>query len=388
MENAKDNAISDVADRHTPMMQQYLGLKAEHPHTLLFYRMGDFYELFFSDAEKAARLLGITLTQRGQSAGQPVVMAGVPFHSVETYLARLIKLGESVAICEQVGDVATAKGPVERKVVRVVTPGTLTDLELLNDKSEAILLSLHQGPRHQCGLAWLSLTQGVVQLAECVLDDLASSLRRLHTDHVDLWQLHAWGPAPLEESLSAIDHAVSAGMVRYAGVCNFVGWQTAQAATWQSAFPGRASIVSSQVEYSLLARRAEVEVIPAVRAFGMGLFPWSPLGRGVLAGRYRTGIPRDSRGGQAHFSWFVEPYLEQRSRSVVEAVATAASGLDLSCAQVALLWARDAPGVTAPLIGPRTPEHLEQLLETESIELPDEIMSALDDVSGGPNAGR
>lgn len=221
-----------------------------------------------------------------------------------------------------------------------------------------------------------------------LLDDLASSLRRLHTDHVDLWQLHAWGPAPLEESLSAIDHAVSAGMVRYAGVCNFVGWQTAQAATWQSAFPGRASIVSSQVEYSLLARRAEVEVIPAVRAFGMGLFPWSPLGRGVLAGRYRTGIPRDSRGGQQHFSWFVDPYLEQRSRSVVEAVATAASGLDLSCAQVALLWARDAPGVTAPLIGPRTPEHLEQLLETESIELPDEIMSALDDVSGGPNAGR
>jgi DNA mismatch repair protein MutS len=179
MENAKDNAISDVADRHTPMMQQYLGLKAEHPHTLLFYRMGDFYELFFSDAEKAARLLGITLTQRGQSAGQPVVMAGVPFHSVETYLARLIKLGESVAICEQVGDVATAKGPVERKVVRVVTPGTLTDLELLNDKSEAILLSLHQGPRHQCGLAWLSLTQGVVQLAECVLDDLASWVQRI-----------------------------------------------------------------------------------------------------------------------------------------------------------------------------------------------------------------
>ena len=108
MDNAKTNAVLDGADRHTPMMQQYLGLKAEHPHTLLFYRMGDFYELFFADAEKAARLLGITLTQRGQSAGQPVVMAGVPFHSVETYLARLSKLGESVAICELVGDVATA----------------------------------------------------------------------------------------------------------------------------------------------------------------------------------------------------------------------------------------------------------------------------------------
>ena len=140
------------------MMQQYLGLKAGYPSTLLFYRMGDFYELFFEDAEKAARLLDITLTQRGQSAGQPVVMAGVPFHSVETYLARLIKLGESVAICEQVGDVATAKGPVERKVVRVVTPGTLTDSALLNEKSESLLLAVHQGPRNTLGLAWLSVT--------------------------------------------------------------------------------------------------------------------------------------------------------------------------------------------------------------------------------------
>ena len=221
-----------------------------------------------------------------------------------------------------------------------------------------------------------------------LLDDLAGSLRRLHTDHVDLWQLHAWGGAPLEESLAAIDQAVNAGMVRYSGVSNFVGWQTAQAATWQSAFPGRARITSAQVEYSLLARRAEVEVIPAVRAFRLGLFPWSPLGRGVLAGRYRTGRPRDSRGGQQHFAWFVEPYLEARSRSVVEAVATAADGLDLTCAQVALLWARDAPGVTAPLIGPRTTEQLEELLQTEEIALPDEISAALDDVSGGPNAAR
>jgi aryl-alcohol dehydrogenase-like predicted oxidoreductase len=221
-----------------------------------------------------------------------------------------------------------------------------------------------------------------------LLDDLANSLRRLHTDHVDLWQLHAWGGAPLEESLAAIDHAVNAGMVRYAGVSNFVGWQTAQASTWQSAFPGRARITSAQVEYSLLARRAEVEVIQAVRAFGLGLFAWSPLGRGVLAGRYRTGRPRDSRGGQQHFAWFVEPYLEARSRSVVEAVATAADGLDLSCAQVALLWTRDAPAVTAPLIGPRTTEQLDQLLQTEELTLPAEITAALDDVSGGPNAAR
>ncbi|MBP7567144.1 MAG: DNA mismatch repair protein MutS, partial [Burkholderiaceae bacterium] len=134
---------------------------------------------FWDDAEKAARLLDITLTKRGQSAGQPVVMAGVPFHSVETYLARLIKLGESVAICEQVGDVATAKGPVERKVVRVVTPGTLTDTELLSDKSEAVLLAVHQGARNRAGLAWMAVTQGELQLAECDADEVATWIGRI-----------------------------------------------------------------------------------------------------------------------------------------------------------------------------------------------------------------
>lgn len=223
---------------------------------------------------------------------------------------------------------------------------------------------------------------------QALLADLRGSLRRLGTDHIDIWQLHAWGSAPLEESLAAIDTAVAAGDVRYAGVSNFVGWQTAQAATWQSAFPGRAPITSAQVEYSLLARRAEVEVIPAIRAFGMGLFPWSPIGRGVLTGKYRRHMPRDSRGAATHFSWFVEPYLEARSRSVVDAVAVAADGLDLSPAQVALLWVRDAPGVTAPLLGARTAEQLEPYLTVDGIELPAEIVAALDDVSGGPNAGR
>ena len=163
---------------HTPMMQQYLALKAGFPDTLLLYRMGDFYELFFADAEKAARLLDITLTRRGNSAGEPVVMAGVPFHSVEGYLARLIKLGESVAICEQVGEV-TGKGPVERKVVRVVTPGTLTDSELLGDKTESVLLAVHQAPRAGCALAWLSVTQGVVHLAQCSADELADWVSRI-----------------------------------------------------------------------------------------------------------------------------------------------------------------------------------------------------------------
>jgi DNA mismatch repair protein MutS len=161
------------------MMQQYLAIKAGYPNTLVFYRMGDFYELFFADAEKASRLLDITLTQRGQSAGEPVVMAGVPFHSVDSYLARLIKLGESVALCEQVGDVATAKGPVERKVVRVVTPGTLTDTELLSDKSEALLMAVHPGARTGCGLAWMSVTQGIVFLAQCASSELADWISRI-----------------------------------------------------------------------------------------------------------------------------------------------------------------------------------------------------------------
>ena len=167
---------------HTPMIAQYLGLKADFPNTLLFYRMGDFYELFFEDAEKAARLLDITLTQRGQSAGQPVVMAGVPFHSVDTYLSRLIKQGESVAICEQVGEVG-GKGPVERKVVRVVTPGTLTDTELLQEKTEAYVLAVHASERAGqsagCGLAWMSVTEGELRLAECAADELPGWLSRI-----------------------------------------------------------------------------------------------------------------------------------------------------------------------------------------------------------------
>src|ERR1035437_6547442 len=178
----EEDNISEVppeeVKNHTPMMQQYLGIKADFPNTLVFYRMGDFYELFHADAEKASRLLDITLTQRGQSGGAPVLMAGVPFHAMENYLAKLIAQGESVAICEQVGEV-TGKGPVQRKVVRVVTPGTLTDTELLNDKTESLLLAVHQGPRNTCGLAWLSVTQGAVHLAQCAPDELNEWVQRV-----------------------------------------------------------------------------------------------------------------------------------------------------------------------------------------------------------------
>ena len=163
---------------HTPMMAQYLGIKAEHPDTLVLYRMGDFYELFYDDARKANRLLDITLTTRGQSAGEPVVMAGVPVHALENYLAKLVRQGESVAIAEQVGDVATAKGPVERKVVRVVTPGTVTDSALMADRADTLLLAVH-ALRGRWGLAWLGLSSGRLGLSECSEAELASWLARL-----------------------------------------------------------------------------------------------------------------------------------------------------------------------------------------------------------------
>ena len=163
---------------HTPMMQQYLALKAEYPDMLLFYRMGDFYEMFYGDAERAAKLLDITLTTRGQSAGQPVRMAGVPFHAVEQYLAKLVKLGESVAICEQIGDPATSKGPVERKVMRIVTPGTLTDSALLAASRDSLLAAVHVAGA-TAGIAWISLASGELRICETAVDRLGQELERL-----------------------------------------------------------------------------------------------------------------------------------------------------------------------------------------------------------------
>lgn len=221
-----------------------------------------------------------------------------------------------------------------------------------------------------------------------MLADLEASLRRLGTDHVDLWQVHAWGDAPIEETLSAIDSAVSRGLARYAGVSNFVGWQTATAATWQEAVGGRARLASAQVEYSLLARRAEVEVIGAAEHHGLGLLAWSALGRGALTGQYRRGTPPGSRAVSDHFAWFLEPYLQPKPRAIVDAVARAAEGLGLTPAQVALLWVRDAPQVAAALVGPRTVEHLEEILASEAKVLVQPITRALEDVSGGPNSHR
>ncbi len=197
-------AGTDLA-AHTPVMAQYLRIKAEHPDTLVFYRMGDFYELFYDDARKANRLLDITLTTRGMSAGEPVVMVGVPVHSVENYLARLLKLGEAVAIAEQVGEVAAAKGPVERKVVRVVTPGTVTDAELLADRADTLLCAatrVRAGRRAAgsadgaWGLAWLGLASGTLGVTECTERELAGWLARLDPAELLLPQTLTEGELP------------------------------------------------------------------------------------------------------------------------------------------------------------------------------------------------
>lgn len=218
-----------------------------------------------------------------------------------------------------------------------------------------------------------------------LLSALDASLKRLQTDYLDLWQLHAWDPVtPWEEALAALDTAVSSGRVRYVGVSNYAGWQLGATAAHQQAWPGRAPLVSSQVEYSLLERGIEREVVPAAAELGVGLLPWSPLGRGVLTGKYRKGAPADSRGASAHFGSFVEPYLDDRASSIVDSVLTAADGLGVSPVTVALAWVRDRPGVVAPIVGARTAAQLQASLAAESVELPPEIRSALDDVSAPP----
>lgn len=215
-----------------------------------------------------------------------------------------------------------------------------------------------------------------------LLSTLDASLRRLGVDHVDLWQVHTWvDDTPLEETLSALDQAVTSGRTAYVGISNYSGWQSAQAATWQRAVPGRAPLASTQVEYSLLNRRVEAEVLPAAAALGLGVLPWSPLGRGVLTGKYRSGTPADSRAASPHFASFVEAYLDDRSSRVVEAVARAAEGLEWTPVEVALAWVRDRVGVTAPILGARTAAQLKGALSVEQCVLPPEIVAALDDVS-------
>ena len=215
-----------------------------------------------------------------------------------------------------------------------------------------------------------------------LLGDLDRSLTRLGIDYVDLWQVHTWDPkVPLEETLTAIDQAVSSGRARYVGISNFSGWQTARAATLQNPLFGRAAIATTQNEYSLLNRKVEHEVLPASLALGIGLLAWSPLGRGVLTGKYRGGLPSDSRGASPHFANFIEPYLDDRSARIVEAVFVAADGLGLSPLEVSLAWVRDALGVTTSVVGARTAAQLRGILTSEEVTLPAPVREALDDIS-------
>src|SRR6266702_6336103 len=194
--NARAPPAGALLSSHTPMMQQYWRVKAEHPDKFVFYRMGDFYELFYGDAERAAPLLDITLTSRGASAGTPIPMAGVPYHAAEQYLAKLIKLGESVAICEQIGDPATSKGPVDRKVTRIVTPGTLTDAGLLDAKRDCLLIAINP-QRQRVGLAWLNLAGGKMCLRDLSADELQTELERL--DPSELIYPDGVSPIPLDD---------------------------------------------------------------------------------------------------------------------------------------------------------------------------------------------
>ena len=215
-----------------------------------------------------------------------------------------------------------------------------------------------------------------------LLKDLDASLERLGVEHIDLWQIHQWDNAiPLEETLSALDFAVASGRVRYIGVSNFAAWQLARAATMQNPLFGKIPLSSIQSEYSLLNRSVENDVLPAASNVGVGFLAWSPLGRGVLTGKYRVGTPSDSRGASPHFSGFIAPYLDNRARAIVDAVCVAAEGLGYSPTEVALGWVRDQRGVASAIVGARTGAQLRGALSVEEIEIPPQVRHALDDIS-------
>lgn len=241
---------------------------------------------------------------------------------------------------------------------------------------EDLVLATKAGISHRNGHNILDTSR------RALLDTLDASLARLGTDHVDLWQVHVYSSAtPAAEVMTALEQAVSSGRARYVGVSNYGGWQLAQAATLALHSPSGAQIISDQVEYSLLNRSVESEVLPAAHTLGVGVLAWSPLGRGVLTGKYRSGTPVDSRAASTRFGGFVEGYLTPAARAVVDAVATAASGLDCSPLEVALSWVRDHAGVTAAVVGARTAAQLRASLAAEGVTLPVEIRKALDDVS-------
>lgn len=254
--------------------------------------------------------------------------------------------------------------------------------------AETILGALLAGtvPRDDlviCTKAGISRARGERQVdvsRRGLMAQLESSLRRLGTDHVDLWLVHTWSDdVPLSETLSALEWAASSGRARYVGVSNYSGWQAARAFSLLEA--ARIPLVANEIEYSLVCRTPEHEVTSAATALGFGLLPWSPLGRGVLTGKYRNGIPSGSRAASDDFPGFAERFLGGQSARVAEAVAMAARGLGVKPGEVALAWVRDRPGVAAPIVGARTAAQLRSSLASLEVVLPDEIVAALDDVS-------
>jgi len=233
--------------------------------------------------------------------------------------------------------------------------------------------------------AGISFSEGVRKVdasRHSLIADLDRSLNRLDTDFVDIWQVHNWDETtPLDDTLSALDYAYTTGRARYVGVSNFSGWQLARAATKQQSNSMKAPLTTVQGEYSLLNRSAEYELIDSSLECGLGFLAWAPLARGVLTGKYRKGVPSDSRGAAPHFAKHIEPYLDARSSKIVEAVAVAAEGLGFSPLEVALAWVRDAPGVTSALIGARTGAQLRGVLKSEEISLPEIVRTALDEIS-------
>jgi aryl-alcohol dehydrogenase-like predicted oxidoreductase len=215
-----------------------------------------------------------------------------------------------------------------------------------------------------------------------LMSSLDQSLARLGTDHVDLWQVQIWDEkVPLEDSLSALDWAFTTGRARYVGISNFNGWQSARAISLQEANSAKAPIISLQNEFSLLSRKVEVDSLDCAVNLQRGFIAWSPLGRGALTGKYRNGIPADSRAATPHFAPFIEPYLNEKQRRIVEAVSVAARGLGYAPLEVALAWVRDFPGVTSAIVGARTGAQMRGILTSEEIVLPDVVRKALDEIS-------
>ena len=234
----------------------------------------------------------------------------------------------------------------------------------------------------KAGIGFTDGVRSVDATRHALIAELDRSLARLGSDFVDIWQIHAWDDAtPLDDTLSALDYAYTTGRARYVGVSNYCGWQIARAATKQQSNSMKAPLTTIQNEYSLLNRNVEIEILDAAQECGVGFLAWAPLARGVLTGKYRKGVPSDSRGAAPHFAKHIEPYLDNRSSRIVEAVAVAAEGLGYSPLEVALAWVRDAPGVTTSLIGARTGAQLRGVLKSEEISLPEIVRNALNDVS-------